>query len=282
MAEVTVTKDRYTVEPLYQWDLNQELVIKGLSLPSIPEIHFTNASMSRALVRQSSMNSAGVITVKVPNSLLQKPHKITAYVCIDMGGEFKSLYSIDIPVKARNKPDDYTWEDSEGEIYSFNALENMVANALDKLESDRADTLSAVKNATNEAIDTLQKNNESFANELETNNDATLRALSQELINTFNGFIVYEDYDLNLRDENGNSLILETGDSVTAFISLSTNPNYIPISATVIDGRATDYGISYTPNIMTETNLASVFVLNSKPNSGSSVSGKLRVVYMRK
>ncbi len=130
MASVKVENDRYTVDSLYQWDLNQVLEIYGLSLASIPEIHFTNETMDRAIVRQATMNAAGVISVEVPNSLLQKPYKITAYVCIYEGDTFRSLYAIVIPVTARKKPNDYTIEDNDGEIYSFNALENKVDNAL--------------------------------------------------------------------------------------------------------------------------------------------------------
>jgi len=130
MANVVVEKNRYTVESLYQWDINQTLIISGLSLPSVPEIHFTNDAMDRAIVRQSTMDAAGVVSVDVPNSLLQKPYKIKAYVCIYEGDEFRSLYEIVIPVKARNKPNDYTFVDNVGEVYSFNALENKVENAL--------------------------------------------------------------------------------------------------------------------------------------------------------
>lgn len=129
MSSVIVTNSRYTAEPLYQWDVNQILEIRGLSLPSVPEIHFTNGVMDRAIVRQASMNSAGVITVEVPNSLLQKPYAITAYVCIYDGDTFKTLYGVNIPVKARKKPNDYTLENDD-EVYSFNALENSVVNAL--------------------------------------------------------------------------------------------------------------------------------------------------------
>lgn len=136
MSIVTVKKDRYTVDPpLYQWDLNQVLTITGLSLAVIPEIHFTNDAMDRAIVRHASMDNAGVITVDVPNTLLQKPYKIKAYVCIyEDGDAFKSLYKIEIPVIKRNQPNDYVFEDTAGEIYSFNALENLVANALKEIE----------------------------------------------------------------------------------------------------------------------------------------------------
>jgi hypothetical protein len=71
--------------------------------------------------------------VNIPNSLLQKPYKITAYVCIyEDVDTFVSLYAIDIPVKARPKPGDYTIEANDEEIYSFNTLENMFSSAYEK------------------------------------------------------------------------------------------------------------------------------------------------------
>lgn len=130
MAIVTVDKNTYTVDPLYQWDKNQELVIYGLSLPTIPEIHFKHEYMDKAIVRQPSMDSAGVIRVEVPNSLLQKPYTVTAYVCVYEGSTFKTLYEIKVPVKARPMPADYTLDTGDDEVYSFNALENKVENAL--------------------------------------------------------------------------------------------------------------------------------------------------------
>lgn len=154
MNIVTVTKDRYTVDPLYQWDLNQSLEIRGLSLPSTPEIHFTNDSMDRAIVRQATMNNAGIITVDIPNGLLQKPYTIKAYVCIYVGDTFKSLYLISIPVKARPKPNDYTIED-DPDIYSFNALENSVNNILAKytLVDQRYNTAIQLYNASAKRMD---------------------------------------------------------------------------------------------------------------------------------
>lgn len=130
MAIVTVDKGTYTVaEPLYQWDVNQVLEIRGLSLPKIPAVHFANEAMGRAIVRQATMDAAGIVRVDIPNSLLQKPYKVTAWVCIYQGETFESLYKLVIPVNARNQPADYTIEGDE-EIYSFIELENAVANAM--------------------------------------------------------------------------------------------------------------------------------------------------------
>ena len=135
MSSVIVENDRYTVNSLYQWDVNQVLEISGLSLPSTPEIHFTNEAMDRCIVRQATMDAAGIITVNIPNSLLQKHYTITAYICIYEGDTFKSLYAVNIPVKARKMPSDYTIENDE-EIYSFNKLENLINNTLANVNTE--------------------------------------------------------------------------------------------------------------------------------------------------
>lgn len=134
MSFVFVKKDRYTADPVFQWDRNQKLVIHGLSLAFIPEIHFTNDAMSKAIVRQSTMDSKGIITVDIPNSILQKPSSFTAFVCGYEGNTFKTYYKIDIPMKRRQRPGDYTIEDSDGEIYSFNAIENYIENQIASLK----------------------------------------------------------------------------------------------------------------------------------------------------
>lgn len=132
MPNITVTKGRYIIDnPLYQWDLDQVLEIRGLSLPSIPEIHFTNDAMERAIVRHAEMDDAGVITVAIPNSLLQKPVPVIAYVCIYEGDTFETLYKIEIPLKARKQPLDYSFTDDQEEVYSFNALEHLVNTSLE-------------------------------------------------------------------------------------------------------------------------------------------------------
>lgn len=152
MAIVVVNKNIYKVDSLYQWDINQVLEIQGLSLPTIPEIHFTNDAMDKAIVRQATMDDKGIITVEIPNSLLQKPYKITAYVCIYEDETFKSLYKLEIPVKARKKPMDYTIETNDNEIYSFNAIENLVNNTVLVLTQKCDDTIAETENIKETAI----------------------------------------------------------------------------------------------------------------------------------
>lgn len=132
----------YVTDSVYQWDINRDLVISGLNLSVAPEIHFTNANMDRAIVRQSALN-AGIVTVRIPNSLLQEAITAKAYVGVYEDDTFKVIETIEIPVIAKARPSDYTIEDTDEEIYSFNKLENDIVNAkkefekkLDEVEND--------------------------------------------------------------------------------------------------------------------------------------------------
>lgn len=177
MAIVKVEKNTYTADTLYQWDVNQALEIRGLSLASIPEIHYTNVAMERALVRQATMDAAGVVRAEIPNSLLQKPYTVTAYVCVYEGGGFRSLYKVEIPMKARSQPADYVLVD-DPEVYSFNALEAKVDAAVKDLSGidvkyneavalvrASAAELETAKNAYGEALAQVEKTAETAARE---------------------------------------------------------------------------------------------------------------------
>lgn len=126
----------YVTDRLYQWDKNRVLAITGLDLDVIPEIHFTNATMDKAIVRQSTVTD-GVIKVNIPNSLLQDPFAVIAYIGIYEGSLFKTIETIKIPVVIRARPVDYAIEDTDEEIYSFATLENQIANRITYAEFNK-------------------------------------------------------------------------------------------------------------------------------------------------
>lgn len=140
----------YVTDSLYQWDINRTLIINGLNLDVAPEIHFTNDSMDRAIVRQSTLENGAVI-VGIPNSLLQQAHTIRAYAGIYEGDTFKTIEVIDISVIAKEKPTDYIIEDSDEEIYSFNALENAITNAIGEFKSSETVILNRLDEANDNA-----------------------------------------------------------------------------------------------------------------------------------
>ena len=138
MSVVTITRDnKYIATDVYQWDRNRMLEIYGLTLDSAPEIHFYNGSTPYALVKQASVDVNSVIRVEIPNSFLEVAKPIEVYICLYDGEEFVSKYHITIKVRGRAKPADYVETDDE-KIYSYNALENLVNNAVVNLERDQA------------------------------------------------------------------------------------------------------------------------------------------------
>lgn len=119
--------NNYVTDSLYQWDLNQVLSVSGLNLSVVPEVHFSNSNMEKALVRQATTIN-GVIYVDIPNSLLQDPLMISAHIGIYENDTFKVVELISIPVIPRERPSDYQIQDKDEEVYSFNALANALAN----------------------------------------------------------------------------------------------------------------------------------------------------------
>lgn len=144
------TYNNYITDSLHQWDLNQELTISGLNLSVAPEIHFANANMDRAIVRQS-MIEAGVVKVMIPNSLLQKSLTIKAYIGIYEGSSFTVIEKVEITVIPRTRPYDYKISDSDEEIYSFDRLENELVNTrayVDNRIQESLGTFEAVSDIT--------------------------------------------------------------------------------------------------------------------------------------
>lgn len=170
MSTAIVTDKKYSVDPLYQWDQGQVLEIRGLSMETAPEIHFDNGSLSGAIVRQATMDNAGIISVKIPNSLLEKSNKITAYVCMSGEEEFRSLYSIEITVKARKKPEFYEVID-EYEIYSIEALTREVEEKLSEIEN--------ITGQYEEVVKVLEEDRQILEESIENYNNANSK------INTF-------------------------------------------------------------------------------------------------
>lgn len=135
MADLKIDKSRYTVDSLYQWDTNQELKIYGLSMVD-PEIHFTNEAMGGSIVVDCTVDESGVISVKVPNSLLQYKYSIVAYIAGFEGDTFKTYHKVTIPVKARKRPGDYTLSLSDNEVYSFKSMSDRITNIEDEIKSE--------------------------------------------------------------------------------------------------------------------------------------------------
>lgn len=141
------TYDNYVTDSVYQWDINQVLTVTGLNLSVVPEVHFSNYAMNdRSIVRQATSENQ-IISVQIPNSLLQYAYPIKAYIGIYEGGTFKVVETITIPVIAKERPIDYKIEDTDEEIYSFKSMMNALANKANTTEINaRIDNIIANNN----------------------------------------------------------------------------------------------------------------------------------------
>lgn len=133
MAEIIFKNGKFSIDkPLYQWDKNITLRIKGLSLPSTPEIHFSNSTMGGAIVKTATVED-GVVVVTIPNGLLQVINNLKVYVCFYQGEEFTTNYQFILEITPREKPGDYTLQDDE-DVYSFNELKALVESYKDQVD----------------------------------------------------------------------------------------------------------------------------------------------------
>lgn len=127
----------YMTDSLHQWETNRVLTVTGLNLVKAPEVRFWNSNTQHAIPRQAEMKNQ-VITVDIPNSLLQDPLRIIADVGVYEGNEFKVVERVEIPVIPGRRPIDYKLEDTDGEVYSFNQLLNAIANLTAEIEALKA------------------------------------------------------------------------------------------------------------------------------------------------
>lgn len=173
------------VTNLTQWDTDQSLIIKESGLVAAPVFHFCNKNSKEALVVPSTI-ADGTITVKIPNTLLQEGTTIIAYLyaytSVTSG---KTLATIRIPVRPRQKPADYEYVENI-EYVSAVALEQSVAQELARLAADNA-TFKNDMNADYEMITTnLADNYEETINNLNNNYETALANLDTKYTEAIN------------------------------------------------------------------------------------------------
>lgn len=101
--------------PLYQWDINRQLLIDSADLGSDFVIHCCYTEDSNALVVEPIIDGDKVL-VNIPNILLQRFGHLRVYVVV----EGDTIYDKTFYVMARPKPDDYVY--TETEVLSYKSL----------------------------------------------------------------------------------------------------------------------------------------------------------------
>lgn len=187
MPVITIRKNNtYSADDLFQWDTNRSLVIYGLNLSVLPEIHFANSKMDKAIVKQA-VSDNDAFKVEIPNSLLETAIPIHVWICYYENDEFISKYAFKILVKSRPKPEDYFAEDDE-KIYSYNALENLVNNTIVNLQTENEDfhtnMTAEVERLCNQLKNDVEKSNQNTVSQVNQSNKNTENQVKYLLENT--------------------------------------------------------------------------------------------------
>lgn len=139
-----------TIYNLTQWDMNQKLIVSVDQTVTIaPKVHFCNQKSEKALVVESTL-SDNKIVADIPNILLQEPYRITAYVYLETDIEnssWKTIQTIEIPVRKRPKPDDYEYTDNVEIVYLYDIIQNV-----EQLKNSLQETIANADIATQNAI----------------------------------------------------------------------------------------------------------------------------------
>lgn len=110
---------------LYQWDVNRQIVVAD---ETIKEVHFCNRTDDCSLVVEVYTEN-GKRLADVPNVLLQTDWKINVY---GYTGNY-TKHSVCFKVKARTKPADYVY--TETELLSYKALAEEFNDSLGDINS---------------------------------------------------------------------------------------------------------------------------------------------------
>jgi hypothetical protein len=157
------------------------------------------------------------------------------------GETFKVIETVEIPVIGRARPYDYTIEDSDEEIYSFNALEKLVAESLEEID-EKGDKI----------IADCQDIYDQFRKDADSGLGYATRSATYNLVLSASGWTGSEaPYTNTLSVEtatSNNNIELTTPPTVTvAEVSAYTAANIA--SATQANGSVTVYAYGSKPTI---------------------------------
>lgn len=178
---------RFPITHLTQWDVDITLFIEeGTQLgesPNLPVVHWSNRYTTDALVVETTMDSNGLLAVKVPNLLLQKGTPIIGYMYIyginGAAGYSKSIYSIRLPVRPRQKPMDYMY--TETEILTIERVEQRLNEKIDELDERINAKVDELDQRINDKVDELDQRINDKVDELDQRLNDKIDEVDQRL-----------------------------------------------------------------------------------------------------
>ena len=110
-------------DKLYQWDTERYISLTAPESVRIDAVDFAHEGDQRAIRRNVSEEN-GVLTAKIPNTLLQSCKKIRVWL---MCGE-QTMFGDVLAVRPKAKPPGYILPDDEDEVMSYTSLEKRIAD----------------------------------------------------------------------------------------------------------------------------------------------------------
>lgn len=132
MVWATFNGSDYAEAKVKQWDYGQQLGIQGLKLPTSVEIHFAVSGSSEDAKVRVGTTADGITTVPIPDSVLEQPKDIMAYIYLTDENSGKTVNTIRIKNSARPKPELHNTPE-EAEL--FRAAIEAVNAAADRAEA---------------------------------------------------------------------------------------------------------------------------------------------------
>lgn len=132
MVWATFNGSDYAEAKVKQWDYGQQLGIQGLKLPTSVEIHFAVSGSSEDAKVRVGTTADGITTVPIPDSVLEQPKDIMAYIYLTDENSGKTVNTIRIKNSARPKPEIHNTPE-EAEL--FRAAIDAVNAAADRAEA---------------------------------------------------------------------------------------------------------------------------------------------------
>ena len=109
------------IKHFYQWDSKQKIIITGLDVTNVTEVHFCNIDSDEAIVVAASIVD-NTICANIPDILLQQAKPLIVYTFQGPDNEsLKTISATRITVIPRAKPADYAY--SETEVLNYRVLD---------------------------------------------------------------------------------------------------------------------------------------------------------------
>ena len=112
----------------WQWDTGQKLIVLDRT---VDQVHFSNKSMNRAVIKEVYIDDDGVRVCEVPDAILKSPHPLIAYAYVMEEDNNKTICMVRFSVSTRPMPEDYTYEVDD----RFKDLVDKIEAVEDVLES---------------------------------------------------------------------------------------------------------------------------------------------------